>query len=49
MKIIDVADATTTLSEYARKGLREAVVIRRRGKPVLAVTPLERTTIEFDR
>lgn len=40
MKTIDVADATTTLSEYARKGLREAVVVTRRGKPVLAVTPL---------
>ena len=41
MKTIDVADANTTLSEYARKGLREAVIVTRRGKPVLAVTPVK--------
>jgi len=40
MKTIDVADATTTLSDYARSGLREAVVITKRGKPVLALTPV---------
>ena len=40
MKTIDVADANTTLSEYVRKGLREALVVTRRGKPVLAVTPV---------
>lgn len=40
MKTIDFADANTTLSEYVRKGLREALVVTRRGKPVLAVTPL---------
>jgi antitoxin (DNA-binding transcriptional repressor) of toxin-antitoxin stability system len=40
MKTIDVADANTTLSEYVRKGLREAVVVTRRGKPVLALTPV---------
>jgi hypothetical protein len=40
MKTIDVADATGTLSEYAAKGLREAVVVTRRGKPLLAVTPI---------
>jgi PHD/YefM family antitoxin component YafN of YafNO toxin-antitoxin module len=37
MKMIDVADANTTLSEYARKGLREAWVVTRRGKPVFAL------------
>ena len=41
MKTIDVADANTTLSEYARKGLREALVVTRRGKRVLAVTPVK--------
>jgi PHD/YefM family antitoxin component YafN of YafNO toxin-antitoxin module len=41
MKTIDVADANTTLSEYARKGLREALVVTRRGKPVLALTPVK--------
>jgi antitoxin (DNA-binding transcriptional repressor) of toxin-antitoxin stability system len=40
VKTIDFADANTTLSEYVRKGLREALVVTRRGKPVLAVTPL---------
>jgi antitoxin (DNA-binding transcriptional repressor) of toxin-antitoxin stability system/mRNA-degrading endonuclease RelE of RelBE toxin-antitoxin system len=40
MKTIDVAEANTTLSEYARRGLREAVVVTRRGKPVLALTPV---------
>lgn len=41
MKTIDVADANTTLAEYARKRLREAVIVTRRGKPVLAVTPVK--------
>lgn len=40
MKTIDVDDATTTLSAYARSGLREAVVVTRKGKPVLALTPV---------
>jgi antitoxin (DNA-binding transcriptional repressor) of toxin-antitoxin stability system len=40
MKTVDVAEANTTLSEYARKPLREAVVVTRRGKPVLALTPI---------
>lgn len=33
--------ANTTLSEYARKGLREARVVTRRGKPVLTLTPVK--------
>ena len=36
MKTIDVAEATDTLSDYARKGLKEALVVTRRGKPLLA-------------
>jgi len=40
MKTIDVAEATDTLSDYARKGLKEAVVVTRRGKPLLALTPI---------
>jgi PHD/YefM family antitoxin component YafN of YafNO toxin-antitoxin module len=40
MRTIDVADATGTLSHYARKGLKEALVVTRRGKPLLAVTPI---------
>jgi len=42
MKTIDVGDATDTLSDYARKGLKEALVVTRRGKPLLAVTPIRR-------
>lgn len=34
------ADANTTLSEYARKGLKEPLVVTRRGRPVIAVTPV---------
>jgi antitoxin (DNA-binding transcriptional repressor) of toxin-antitoxin stability system len=40
MKTIDVEDATTTLSDYARSGMREALVVTRKGKPVLALTPV---------
>jgi hypothetical protein len=42
MKTIDVADATDTLSAYAKKGLREALVVTRRGKPLLALTPIKK-------
>jgi hypothetical protein len=42
MKTIDVADATDTLSDYARKGLKEALVVTRRGKPLLALTPIRK-------
>lgn len=42
MKTIDVAEATDTLSDYARKGLKEAVVVTRRGRPLLALTPIRR-------
>lgn len=30
MKTIDEAEATTSLSDYARKGIREALVVTRR-------------------
>lgn len=41
MKTIDLADATDPLSDYARKGLKEALVVTRRGKPLLALTPIK--------
>ena len=41
MRTIDVADATDTLSQYA-KGLKEALVVTRRGKPLLALTPINK-------
>ena len=46
MKAIDVADATATLSDYAKKGLKEAVVVTRGGKPVLAVSPIKKSDLE---
>lgn len=42
MKTIDAAEATDTLSDYARKGLKEGLVVTRRGKPLLALTPIRR-------
>jgi len=42
MKTINVGDATDTLSDYARKGLKEALVVTRRGKPLLALTTTRR-------
>ena len=42
MKTIDIADATDTLSDYAKRGLKEALVVTRRGKPILALTPITR-------
>jgi hypothetical protein len=42
MKRIDVADATHTLSDYAKKGLKETLVVTRGGKPVLALTPIKK-------
>ncbi len=41
MRTIDVADATDSLSHYARKGLKEALVVTRRGKPLLTLTPIK--------
>lgn len=46
MKTIDVAEATVSLSDYARKGLKEALVVTRGGKPVLALTPLTNGDLE---
>ena len=46
MKTIDVAEATVSLSDYARKGLKEALVVTRRGKPILALTPLTNGDLE---
>jgi len=42
MKMIDVADATDTLSDYAKRGLKEALIVTRRGKPLLALTPIKK-------
>jgi prevent-host-death family protein len=44
MKRVELSTITGSLSDYAREGLREPVVVTRRGRPVLAVMPLT----EFD-
>ena len=40
MKRIELSAVTGSLSDYAREGLREPVVVTREGRPVLAVMPL---------
>jgi antitoxin (DNA-binding transcriptional repressor) of toxin-antitoxin stability system len=40
VKSVKLSDITGSLSDYARKGLREPVVVTRQGRPVMAVMPL---------
>ena len=40
MKSVRLSDITGSLSDYARKGLREPVVVTRQGRPLVAVMPL---------
>jgi len=40
MKSLKMTEVTGSLSDYARKGMREPVVVTKRGKPVVAVMPL---------
>ena len=40
MKTIEMTEATGSLSDYARKGFKEPLIVTRRGKPVIAVMPL---------
>jgi len=40
MKSVKLSDITGSLSAYAREGLRETVVVTRKGKPLIAVMPL---------
>lgn len=42
MKSVRLSDVTGSLSDYARKGLSEPVVVTRQGRPVVAVMPLTR-------
>jgi len=41
MKTVEMARATGSLSEYAKKARKETVVVTRRGKPFAAVVPLD--------
>jgi len=40
VKSVKLSDVTGSLSDYARKGLRETVVVTRQGRPIVAVMPL---------
>lgn len=42
MKSVRLSDVTGSLSDYAREGLSEPVVVTRQGRPVVAVMPLTR-------
>ena len=39
-----MADATASLSEYAREAQKQALVVTQKGKPVLALMPLPPNT-----
>lgn len=40
MRSVKLSEVTGSLSEYAKEGLREPVVVTRQGRPVMAVMPL---------
>lgn len=40
MKSLKLTEVTGSLSDLARKGLRETVVVTKRGKPFMTITPL---------
>ena len=42
MKVVELDKAKGSLSDYAWRNRRDAVVITRRGKPVSALVPLQR-------
>jgi len=41
MKAIELSEATGTLSDYAKQGRKDTLVVTRRGKPLAAVVPIE--------
>ena len=41
MKVVEMSEATLSLSEYARRNRRQALVVTRRGRPVSALVPLD--------
>jgi prevent-host-death family protein len=47
VKTVEMADATASLSDYARKTRKETLIVTRRGKPVAALMPVDaRTDLE---
>ncbi len=41
MKLLELEEAKGSLSDYARKNRRDAVVVTRKGKPMSALVPLD--------
>lgn len=46
IRTIELAEATGSLSEYAREARKGTLVVTRRGKPVAAVVPVEGIDLE---
>ncbi len=44
MKTVEMADATASLSDYARKARKETLIVTRRGKPVAVLMPVDAHT-----
>ena len=44
MKTLEVADATASLAEYARKNRRDTLVLTRRGRAYAALMPISTPT-----
>lgn len=42
MKIVEMNEAKGSLSDYARRNRRHAVVVTKRGRPVSALLPLQK-------
>jgi len=46
MKTLEIADATGALATYARKLRRRPLIVTRRGRPMMALVPLENVDLE---
>jgi len=47
VKTVEMAEATASLSDYARKARKETLIVTRKGKPVAALMPVDaRTDLE---
>jgi len=46
MKTLEIADATGPLATYARKLRRRPLIVTRRGRPMVALVPLDNVDLE---
>jgi len=46
MRTLEIADATGPLATYARKLRRRPLIVTRRGRPMMALVPLENVDLE---